>query len=120
MQRNRFSSLHNKSFMEVIPPKRVVNVALPPTFTVISYQSIYLEMATASYHQFQIDVINNRKDRRYYGRHNQFTGDTVIYDIFHNKRYEYPRHQYYIEFGDIHKFWLPRYFAMLVEFYIQP
>ena len=120
MQHNRFSNLCMDSFMKVIPSKRIINVALPPPFVVENYHRTYVKMKDAPYHQFQIDVINNNKQRRYYGRHNQFTGDTIIYDIFNKKRYVYPRHQYYKEFGDIHKFWLPRFFHMLIEFFIQP
>ena len=125
MQRNRFSNLHKKGFMEVIPSKRIVNVALPPRFIVENYdenRSVYWDGFFRPDHivvHFQIDVINDNKRRRYYGQHYDVDNSTIIYDIFHNKQYVFDNNEYQ-NLLDLHGNSLSRYHKMLIEFYIQP
>ena len=114
MQHNRFANL----YMEVIPPKRFINVELPDPFIVESYysQSQSFTPSNVCIH-FQIDILYDRKRRRYYGRHDAVKNCTVIYDVFHNKHHEF-NNDVYQNLLDFHKDSLIRYHKMLVEFYV--
>ena len=125
---NKFSPLLQKiavdSFSELRPVK-IVNVALPPPYIVKQYDArdmvkwdgFFQPNHTVTY--FQLDVVNNNKERRYYGQHYHADNTVYIQDIFNKRNYEF-RDNEYQNLADYHNGKFSLYHKMLVEFYVQP